>query len=228
MRKAPHRLTAAEIPTWVPGALKEVALRLPPSEVLLRLTTSARMESVWRELLRQNVVNNLADNHLLWLHRDTPLGLTRDDLTAYSPQEKAAAAFFANAVDALTQPPKAMTHAEHDARMQRFNDAADLCREQADRIDDDLKSALEKVGNFFAHQAEMLEARVADPQIIERRVGDDALRVQARLIAAWSLSLYGQRNLGSIATIMSIATGTEISKSQVEKWTARSSIKQRA
>jgi hypothetical protein len=228
MRKAPHRLTAAEIPAWVPKAVADVALRLPPSGVLLRLTTSARMESVWRELLKQNVVNNLADNHLLWLHRDTPLGLTRDDISAHSPQEKAAAAFFVNVVDALMQPPKVLTHAEHDARVQRFNDAADLCREQADRIDDDLKSALEKVGNFFAHQAEMLAA-INNPQIIERRVGDrDALRVQARSIVAWSLALYGNRNLGTAAKVLSIATGTEITKSQVEKWTARDSIKQRA
>ncbi|MBG0796657.1 hypothetical protein IYX23_02960 [Methylocystis sp. L43] len=206
-----------------PTLVELIAKRLPPSDVVDRLLSDPRMNAAWRELLRQRANDKLVDAHLIWLERDTPLGLTRDDLSKHSRAECAAAALFVNAVAALTKSPSLKTRAEHDAKASKLAEAAALCREQRQHAAGDLKQALAIVADHFNFQAELIEANGDDPHIIERRVGDDATRVQARMVAAWSFAFYGRRNLGTVATISSVATATETSKQQVVKWTARPS-----
>ncbi|HEY8124186.1 MAG TPA: hypothetical protein VIF88_02030 [Methylocystis sp.] len=246
MMTTPNRPATDDLPAWVPALVEDVARRLPPSEIVDRLLTDDRMKIVWRSLMRQTpndaqvdvsllhdprikiVWRSLmrqtpkdtqVDVSLLWRARDTPLGLTRDVLYSYPAGERGCAAFFVGVVDVLAEPPSAMTRVEYDAEVRRFADAAELCRtEHAAGMPHE---ALAIVADYFARKAMSMKT-TSGLHIVERSGGersDDALRVQARHVAAESFALYGQRNCGTVAKALSVATGVTVSKGSIENWT---------
>lgn len=217
-------LTAADIPAWVPRLVADIALRIPPNPIVRRLVTDDRMKAVWRLLPQQHADDAWADLRLLWVEGDIPLNLTRDAISAYSAPERAAAALFVGAIEILSSTSPLLTRAEYDAQAKRFADAAALCLEQRQHSHGSLQEALDIVAVHFAHKAKIMET-VSGPQVVERSSskedrGADALRVQTRQLAAASLTLYGRRNCGTLATIVSVATGADVTKPAVIKMTA--------
>lgn len=204
-----------------PSLVKEIARRLPASLIVDRLLTDPRMNGIWPTLLRQHANERLVDNLLLWVEGATPLGLTRDDIAAYSPAERGAAAFFVRTVDALTTSPTLRTRIDYEAQAKRFADAVDLCAQERGHSGGALRDALDIVAQHFAYSARIMES-ACGPEVLERSSanrGDDALRIQARLVAAASLSIYGKRNFTALATVASVATGLAMTKKSIENWT---------
>lgn len=226
MTAAPsQRLAAADIPAWTPKLVADIALRLPPSLVVRRLVTDARLHDVWKRLLQQTAADIArVDLGLLWFERrDAPLGLTRDGLSKYPAQERAAAAFFVSVIDAFADTPILKTRVEFDAQAQRFADAVELCaQEREGAYDGALRDALDIVARHFAYRSTRLQT-ASGPEVLERSAKDrssDDMRIKARLIATAYFQLYGdKRDLLIIKTIMTVATGVEISKKNVENWT---------
>ena len=229
--EARHAMTRAN---ETPDAVKDVALRLPPSEVVKRLLTDDRMQSVWRFLLRQNADQESVNRHILF--NDVGLPPTWDADKAFSPQERAAAAFFASIVDDLTRKPDLIKRADAKARAKPFLDAAKLCREMIEHaggyergfdemgepLDFNLKKALGVVANILEHEGKRASA-INDPLSIKRSAkdrADDELRVKTRKVAATMMSIYGSRNYEITARVVSIALDVEVSKKDIENWCA--------
>ncbi len=230
--KKPKRPVAKGVPARVSASIADAARHLPPSGVAERLLTDERMETVWRFLLRQNVDQEAVAQHLLF--NDAGLPTTWDAEQTFSPQQRAAAVFFVSVVGDLTGEPELIKHADADALAQPFLDAAKLCREMIRNAEGyqrgydeagqplsfDLAKALDVVADCLEYKGNAALA-TNDPHVIKRSAnerGDDALRVKTRLVAATMFCLYGRRNLGLTATVVTVATGVKIQKKDVENW----------
>jgi hypothetical protein len=237
VKRAPHRLTAAELPEWLPRAVADVALRLPPSDIVARLLCDERMKAVWNYLATHDadIDDRDPDRHNAVLAAtlyDDRMPLTE----SASARDLAAAAFFLAIVDDLTRETTIAKRVDVDSQAQRYFDAAKLCREtipdsetltngffeSGEALNFDLAEALAVIARIFNSRGDRI--RADKPDIIERSSklrGDDALRVTAREIAMTFSRSYGNYNYGLTAIITSVATGADVTKKSIANWLSK-------
>jgi hypothetical protein len=105
---------ASEIPAWVPDSVKDAARYLPASDIVERLLSDPRMENVWERLSKQKPDDDAVNLRLLF---DDHLPATWDAAERkFSPQQRAAVAFFCAVVEYLTGETKIVKRADVDAR----------------------------------------------------------------------------------------------------------------
>jgi hypothetical protein len=216
---------AHDLPDWIPKPVADVASRLPPSDIVARLLTDARMESVWRFLAKQDAISDAVLTMTLFDERMPP--------HEQSMRDRASAAVFLAIIDALASETKARKRIDVDAQAQRYFDAAKLCRETildaevltngffevGEALNFDLAKALDVIAGIFESRGDRI--RVDNIDVIARSSksrGDDALRIAARKIATTFFRFYGNHNYGLTAIVTSVATGDVVTKKSVANW----------
>ena len=174
--------------------------------------------------LLQQDVSRADEETLFW-----PETLEEPDWGAetFTSVEIACAMIFVHIVEGLSFPATVETRAERDALARPWFEAAALCRTARRELGDFLEGgaalppALETVADYFERRGKSLRGE-GDPFIIERSAkerGDDATRLRVRWIAALTASIFGRIPRQFVATIASVALGSDVSVKSVENWT---------
>jgi hypothetical protein len=219
-------LTPDDVPDWVPPAVGSLALVMPVgnADVQRRLLTDPRMKRVWQTLRGQKICPKALET-LSWEQRLGTWGLPE---ACISPSDRACAAFYASAVQALTFP-HVVTRAQAKNLARPWLSAAALCRkvlehEPAPRINPELAKALETVGPYFEREGRLREQK-GSPWIAERSSkarGDDEARARVRALAPGTHAIFGSYLYGTLATVVTVALQIEpkITPKSVANWCA--------
>jgi hypothetical protein len=208
-------------PDWVPPLVVSVAgkMRGFSPEIVDRLLTDPKMETVWREIdqpvkpLPANLEGNLRVNH--WLGHDVEA----------SPKDEAAAAFFACVV-IETRLENKLARKDISAFATRLAAAADTARlvrlnPFLHPVDTDV-DALAKAEAILAQLA--AEVRRTSPKghplILEKRTENDTERAIVRSIATMTKAIFGKHLYGTVGAAVSIALNLEskIAPEDVRDW----------
>jgi hypothetical protein len=207
-------------PDWVPPLVVSVAgkMRGLSAEIVDRLLTDPKMETVWREIydvkpLPAHLEVNLRVNH--WLGHDVEA----------SPKDEAAAAFFACVV-IETRLKNKLARKDISAFATRLAAAAETARMVRlnpflHPVDTDV-DALAKTEAILAQLA--AEVRRTSPKghplILEKRTKKDTERAIVRSIATMTKAIFGKHLYGTVGAAVSIALNLEskIAPEDVRDW----------
>jgi hypothetical protein len=229
-------MTEDDLPNWVPVAVRKVAPNLDGSAPLKRrLLCDDRMKGVWRELRKRAPCDRDEVGRRLKPHEQILmkyLGLLNEDV---SPADQACAAFIISVTRTIWNPSGTLVWtkavAKEDAA--RWEDAATLCRWIASEpMFPQQHVAAKQMADFLQTHADSLKdperACLAnlDPQQIEpfrldrssRLRGDDKIRGYTRAIAADAHRIFGSYLYGTVATVVSVALQTEVTRKDVGNW----------
>ena len=218
-------MSAKEIPEWVPGAVKSMAMAIPVGEVSQRLLTDNRMEKVWGRLRKRKVKAKVIDSLDTWGIRERH----------FSIDERACALLFAHVVSELSSPRSMWTRRNAKEWATKWNEAALLCRWisqdpmfQADkefaRAARIVAVGLEKHAGLLKEQGRVVDLGQNDaPYIIGRRSrarGSDKNRGSVRAIATITQALFGSFLYDTVAKIATVALQpkSDISERSVRNW----------
>jgi hypothetical protein len=218
-----------KVPDWVPPlvvASSAGAMRRFGQEVVDRLLTDARMESVWQTLRARNVnavaLDALPSNLRLdnWVEGSLETG----DAT---PNDEACVAFFAAAVIEFKLANKPVYASDVSELIGPWREAARQCRLALRNplfrplVDGEFERSLSIVERFFEERAAFVESG-SSPYLLGRERKDDAARGIVRGIAKQTKLIFGQFLYGTIATVASVGLQphAEIGPESVRKWCA--------
>jgi hypothetical protein len=209
-------------PDWAPPLVVSVAgkMRGLSPEIVDRLLTDPKMETVWREIgqrpvkpLPAHLEPNLRVNH--WLGHDVEA----------SPKDEAAVAFFACAV-IKTRLKNKLARKDISAFATRLANAAEVARMVRlnpflHPVDTDV-DALAKTEAILAQLA--AEVRRTSPKghplILEKRTENDTERAIVRSIATTTKAIFGKHLYGTVATAVSVGLNLNprITQADVRDW----------
>jgi hypothetical protein len=202
---------AIALPDWLPVPVRSYVLQIielqlvddisafgnSPREILHRLTTDVRMESVWRELIKRK----------------------RPDIALVE--------VFDRAFSLARFPRPVLTKADRARMAAPYVSAAKLCRSMKENdiaALTNLKLGLAAALDLVISHADEWASRVQPPDspLTVKRHGSDAeARAFVLLLGSLTRKLFGRISYRTVATIVSVALGREITWHQVREWTAR-------
>jgi hypothetical protein len=232
-------MTEDDIPDWVPFAVAKVAPNLDGPNDNHRLLCDNRMKAVWRALRAKaprEVASKLKEHERCLMKL---LGLLNEDV---SVADQACAAFIISVARTIWNPSVTFVWTKAQAKKDatRWEDAAALCRWVASEpMFPKRHVAAKEMADFFQENADSLKdperACLAnlDPQqikpfVLDRsnlsRGVDDRVRGYTRAIAADAHRIFGSFLRGSVATVVSVALQTEVTRQNVDNWCAALSV----
>jgi hypothetical protein len=210
-------------PDWAPPLVVSVAgkMRGFSPEIVDRLLTDPKMETVWRQIgqrkvkpLPADLAPNLRVNH--WFGHDVEA----------SPKDEAAAAFFACVV-IETRLENKLARKDISAFATRLADAAETARTVRlnpflHPVDTDV-DALAKTEAILARLADDFRrtSPKGHPLILERGGENETERAIVRSIASTTKTIFGQHLYGTVAAAVSVALKLEpdnITPADVRDW----------
>jgi hypothetical protein len=215
-------MNAEEIPTWVPSAVKKLAVMFQFEEELVRrLVTDPTMKNVWQYLRRaQPVSSEIADidsEFILKTWGVSDMGV--------SVQEQACALFFWRVVIEMCVPRTATTGHDIANLVAPLHSATEQCRSGMRGLglsaDGELAKALSLSAEYFDFKARVAGEDVNSPYTLKRRSGkpeDDTVRGRVRALAWTTHALYGLFQYGILASVATVALQTNITRKDVRNW----------
>lgn len=197
----------AQIPDWVPPAVKSMAAVLPVDGGIIgrRLLTDGRMRAIWARLKRVKVKEEWIDKLDDWQR------LASFDV-GVSLEDEARAAVFASAVVELSFARYVWTRSQIADRSARWRAVAVVCREILDnepraRPGSQLAKAFLTVEDYLKNGALQIERRKG-AYVLERsskQRNDDELRGRVRGFAFEMHRIYGSFRYDTVAKVATIA-----------------------
>jgi hypothetical protein len=240
-------MLAPTFPEWLPPTVADEAQRLlatheiVDADLVLRLATDARMQSVWRHLLKHRHFPNrprISDS-LRVIVSDTTLIPPSDHL---SDQEVALTLFFWCAYVFAFLKPTVSTVSRHDVAIANCRLEAARLRLSAARLrglylipSDEHQFLPPDISNqaadgeaYFVEQAAkfcdeieaaLIKLKVAEaPLIVDRDHGHNEARGYIGLLAVETRKLFGSTLVGTLKKVASVALEKEITDKQAENW----------
>ena len=151
--------------------------------------------------------------------------------------DNACASFFLAATIVFTLDNRTVTESKIKREVNRWQDGARLCREALNShatVNPDHAEALAKTAVYFEEHAKFIEtmsakspyfinrnARERAPGATKGRTGNENVRGQVRELAAVTEQIFGHFLYGTVATVVSVASGLSITPTSVENWCAQ-------
>jgi hypothetical protein len=197
--KAPAPPPSAEIPDWVPAAVRSYMLQteqlfagMPDLAIMHRLATDSRMRNVWRLLEKR------------------------------AASDGALVEFFACAFQRTRLPYFVTTPKDRAALAAPWSSAARLCRwtkehDIAAQMNPALAAAADMLARHFDEFARK-EGRLDSPMVVGHHGKDDSARAYVRVLGDTTKRLFGGVLFGTVATTATVALQRPVRWQQVRKW----------
>jgi hypothetical protein len=234
-------------PEWLPPIVAEEARRIfyteknSDDDLVLRLATDKRMESVWNELNKYKVAapSQLESSVSLLARRERPLSSLTD-------REAALNLFFWYAYAFAFMEVSVGTISSRNLPIARCREAAAMLRLSATRLrlfelspefdllpvspqdltPDDFKyhtNTIESAAKFYDEIAGALTKLkdIEAPLVVSKDYGNRGARGYVRMLATETRKLFGTTLIRTLATTASVALSKKVTPTQVRKWTER-------